>query len=583
MTQKKLLPPLTPVRYQPNFFTIDVASIGIKDVRQQLEHPIFSLSKVPDTRPRYYDDGRGNKFEVGPHYTGLPTIWDKDLLIFAISQIMERANRDEDISPRIRFHTADVIEFCQRTKGGKEYARLDRALSRLAGATLKTTIRTDGTETTEGFHIIDRFTIKRQYDRPDGRLIYCEFTLSDWLYRAVKAREVLTLHPDYFRLRQALARRIYEIARKHCGKQSRWHISLTRLQQKSGSKSPIKLFRQKIRQLAATGDLLDYDMSLESGDLVVFRRRQGSLVAAMDPNTDRLDLSQAAIQKAHEIVGEGIGIVDEAEKEWRAWLKKKGLRPTNPDAMFLSFARTWADTRKPPPAPDEDKSELPLRARLAPGWWAELPEDARARWREKVGTRVELENGTGWYRTEEDIARDAFDRQYRDLGDTRDFGNWKPPRVMADDIIERTAHIDNCPEPKVIFKAWREALRRDRRDGGILENNTDPLHNFETYVSCLLSDPSDAPRSHKWAWTILNEVSARSDQAVSAAAAPPKKQPTPSPATPHPAELIEEVLDYWVRLDEDEKRLARQRHPYLPEELLIRVVHAESIKEQQAS
>ena len=579
MTQKKPLPPLTPVRYQPNFFTIDVASIGIKDTNQQLEHPIFSLSKTPDLKPRKYDDGRGNKFEVGPHYTGLPTIWDKDLLIFGISQIMERANRGEEISPRIRFHTADVIEFCQRTKGGKEYARLDRALTRLAGATLKTTIRTDGTETTEGFHIIDRFTIKRQYDEPDGRLIYCEFMLSDWLYRAVKAREVLTLHPDYFRLRQALARRIYEIARKHCGKQARWHISLTRLHQKSGSKSPIKLFRQKIRKIIANGDLLDYDMSLESGDLIVFRRRKGSLVAAMDPNTDRLDLSHAAIQKAHEIVGEGIGIVDEAEEEWRAWLKKKGLRPTNPDAMFLSFARTWAETRKPPPDPDEDKPDLPLRARLAPAWWAEHSEPMRAYWREKVGNRVELEDGTGWYLPEDDIAREAFDREYRDLGDTRDFGDWKPPRVMADDIIERTAHIDNCPEPKVILKAWKEALRRARRDGDFIVNITDPLMNFDIYVKDLINPDA---YSHKKAWAILNEVHAQADPAA-AQPAPPKKKPTPSPAPTHPAELIEEALGYWARADENKKRLFRERHPYLPKDLLIRVVYAESIKEQQAS
>ncbi len=37
---------------------------------------------------------------------------------------------------------------------------------------------------------------------------------------AIKAHEVLTLPPDYFRLRKPTERRIYEIARKHCGKQA---------------------------------------------------------------------------------------------------------------------------------------------------------------------------------------------------------------------------------------------------------------------------------------------------------------------------------------------------------------------------
>jgi len=131
-----------------------------------------------------------------------------------------------------------VIEFCQRIKGGSAYHRIDTALKRLAGALLTTTIHTGGVETTDMFHMIDKATIKRQYDKPDGRLVYCEFTLSDWLFRAIQANEVLTLHPAYFRLRQALARRLYEIARKHCGRQPRFQIRLAHLHEKCGSLSP---------------------------------------------------------------------------------------------------------------------------------------------------------------------------------------------------------------------------------------------------------------------------------------------------------------------------------------------------------
>ena len=48
-------------------------------------------------------------------------------------------------------------------------------------------------------------------------MILVTVTLSDWIYRSVLARSVLTLHRDYFRLRKPLERRVYEIARKHCG------------------------------------------------------------------------------------------------------------------------------------------------------------------------------------------------------------------------------------------------------------------------------------------------------------------------------------------------------------------------------
>ena len=231
-------PPLTPRRYRPSLFSLDVSSLSVKDAQPQLEHPIFSLSKKPDTAIRKYEDGNGNQLEVIPSTFGRPTIWDKDLLIFAISHIVDRKKRGEEVSPRIRFHTFDVIEFCQRTKGGSAYARLDRALMRLAGALLKTNIRTGGIATTDYFHIIDKATIKRQYDEPDGRLIHCEFTLSAWLFRAVcRDKEILTLHPDYFRLRRALDRRLYEIARKHCGRQAEWAVGIEKLQRKSGVKS----------------------------------------------------------------------------------------------------------------------------------------------------------------------------------------------------------------------------------------------------------------------------------------------------------------------------------------------------------
>jgi plasmid replication initiation protein len=45
-------------------------------------------------------------------------------------------------------------------------------------------------------------------------------TLSDWVFNAVAAREILTLSRDYFRLRKPLERRLYELARKHCGQQA---------------------------------------------------------------------------------------------------------------------------------------------------------------------------------------------------------------------------------------------------------------------------------------------------------------------------------------------------------------------------
>ena len=414
MPEKKTLPALTPARYRPGLFSVDVSSISIKDANQQLEHPIFTLSKKPDTEIRKYEDGNGNRLEVIPSTFGRPTIWDKDLLIFAISHIVDRQKRGEEISRRIRFHTFDVIEFCQRTKGGSAYARIDRALTRLAGALLKTNIRTGGIETTKGFHIIDDFDIKRQYDEPDGRLIYCEFTISDWLFRVIQSeKELLTLHPDYFRLRRALDRRLYEIARKHCGRQAEWSIRIEKLQHKSGSGSELREFRRSLRRLAGGhGDLLEYDLSLRAGrggqELVVFRRREGGYLER-DPTVrpaGEVQLADSVAAEARRRCGNDVDLAA-AERDWQSWMAKKQIRPVNPEAMFLAFLETWTESR--PKAADNDAPEKRgWILELAEAWWDSLSADERTAWRARVGGRVELSDGTGWFRDEKSMAQEAF-------------------------------------------------------------------------------------------------------------------------------------------------------------------------------
>ncbi len=71
--------------------------------------------------------------------------------------------------------------------------------------------------------------------------------LSDHTLSAIESMEVLSIHEDYFRLRRPLERRIYELARKHCGKQTKWEIGLENLQNKIGRKAPLKRFRLNVR------------------------------------------------------------------------------------------------------------------------------------------------------------------------------------------------------------------------------------------------------------------------------------------------------------------------------------------------
>jgi hypothetical protein len=77
-----------------DLFICDVADAALKDLIPQMEHPFFSLSKKPDTAIRRYEHN-GNWLEIVPSVKGLATIYDKDILIYCISQIMEKLKREE--------------------------------------------------------------------------------------------------------------------------------------------------------------------------------------------------------------------------------------------------------------------------------------------------------------------------------------------------------------------------------------------------------------------------------------------------------------------------------------------------------
>ena len=94
----RLLPDRHP---QHDVFICDVADAVLKDVMQQMEHPFYSLSKKPETAIRRYEHN-GNWLEITPSVKGLATIYDKDILIYCISQIMAKLKRDEPVSQRVR-------------------------------------------------------------------------------------------------------------------------------------------------------------------------------------------------------------------------------------------------------------------------------------------------------------------------------------------------------------------------------------------------------------------------------------------------------------------------------------------------
>ena len=225
----KLLPDLHP---QGELFLCDVADAVLKDDMASMEHPFFSLSKNPDKRVRRYDHG-DKWLEVTPSVKGLATIYDKDILIYCISQLVAKLNRGETVSRRMEIIASDMLKFINRKDGGSQYEMVSASLGRLMGTQIRTNIPTgeEKEREEETFGLIEHS--KLVYTE-HGRLLKIEISLSNWVFRAIKGREVLSLHRDYFRLKKPLERRIYEIARKHCGQQVEWKISIDVLKKTRG-------------------------------------------------------------------------------------------------------------------------------------------------------------------------------------------------------------------------------------------------------------------------------------------------------------------------------------------------------------
>jgi len=264
---------LTRARHaQRDFFIADLSDISPKGDLASMEHPLFAL-KAGDKRVRVYEHN-GTTVTVKPGHDGCATIHDKDVWIYCISQLIEAMNRGrEDISRTVRFTAYDFLVATNRDTSGRAYERLGESFGRLKGTTIETNIETDGYRERAGFGLIDAWHVIER-DRHDHRMVAIEVELPRWLYHSVEARHVLTLNRDYFRLRKPLDRRLYELARKHCGAQAAWRVALATLHKKSGSADALRNFRIAIRSLVETNDLPDYRVAFDvETDMVTFFNR----------------------------------------------------------------------------------------------------------------------------------------------------------------------------------------------------------------------------------------------------------------------------------------------------------------------
>ena len=244
---------------QPDLFCPTFTDIAARDCGRAMEFPLFSLSKKPRKQPIEYESQDGIYVQVMPGYEcGVATIWDADVLIWCVSQIVEARDRGLTASPVIQLIPYEILKATRRGVGGYDFRRLHDALCRLTQTTIKTNIVTGDSERESQFHWLEGFDVRKVREH------YREVTavIPKWLFDGImQPGGVLTLNPDYFSLTGGIDRWLYRIARKHAGNQRHgFKVRFSTLHEKSGSLARRSDFAIKLRKAIVTNALPDYHL-----------------------------------------------------------------------------------------------------------------------------------------------------------------------------------------------------------------------------------------------------------------------------------------------------------------------------------
>ena len=249
--------------------------ISPRDLQDLMAYPFFSLAKTPRLKPISYCTG-GVSIDVSPSSPlGIATIWDADILIYAISKIMRVRNAGQDSSPKLRTTPHEILSFIGRDHAQSGYRRLKASLARLQNTKITTSLRASP-NSLASFAWIDSW---QDLDKKIDRSASLEITLSNWLYASLAHdNRVLTLSPDYFSLTGGMERWLYRLVRKHGGRQlSGWEFEFRHLFLKAGSSQQFRYFSRDIRNIVHRQPLpgyhLDILVDMRGNEILSFRSK----------------------------------------------------------------------------------------------------------------------------------------------------------------------------------------------------------------------------------------------------------------------------------------------------------------------
>lgn len=252
---------------QFDLFLPYLADMPLRDQREMMERPFFSLAKSKRVKPIDYKSPDGKLWvhvSANPDY-GMATIWDADILIYCASVLADMARRGRnDIPRKLHLMPYDLLRAIGRPTTGRAYELLGQALDRLVATTIKTNIRAENRREAT-FSWLDGWTqlVDEKTERSRGMTI----ELSNWFYEGVlMTGGVLSIDRAYFDLTGGRERWLYKVARKHAGGagEAGFAISMPTLFEKSGAEGQYRRFKFEIAKIAERDELPGYTLSLET-------------------------------------------------------------------------------------------------------------------------------------------------------------------------------------------------------------------------------------------------------------------------------------------------------------------------------
>jgi len=253
---------------QFDLFLPYIADLPLRDQREMMERPFFSLAKSKRLKPIDYTSPDGKLWvhvSANPDY-GMATIWDADILIYCASVLADMARRGvNDVPRKLHIMPYDLLRAIDRPTTGRAYELLGQALDRLVATTIKTNIRAENRREAT-FSWLDGWTqlVDEKTERSRGMAL----ELSNWFWEGVMMKGgVLSIDRAYFKLTGGRERWLYKVARKHAGGagDDGFAISMPVLFEKSGAEGEYRRFKFEIVKLAEKNALPGYTLTIEPG------------------------------------------------------------------------------------------------------------------------------------------------------------------------------------------------------------------------------------------------------------------------------------------------------------------------------